>query len=92
MRSAFHDIWNSDGIASEKGLTVTEILDAVHDGEIKSMYILERIRQCLILMLLMRGCVAKLDHLVVQDIFLTETANYADVILPASAWAEKLEP
>jgi len=32
---------------------------------------------------------AKLDHLVVQDIFLTETANYADVILPASAWAEK---
>ncbi len=36
-----------------------------------------------------RDALAKLDHLVVQDIFLTETANYADVILPASAWAEK---
>ena len=31
----------------------------------------------------------KLEHLVVQDIFLTETANFADVILPSSAWAEK---
>ena len=36
-----------------------------------------------------RDALAKLDHLVVQDIFLTETANYADVILPSSAWAEK---
>jgi formate dehydrogenase major subunit len=36
-----------------------------------------------------RDALAKLDHLVVQDIFLTETANYADVILPASAFAEK---
>ena len=32
-----------------------------------------------------RAALTKLDHLVVQDIFLTETANYADVILPASA-------
>ena len=36
-----------------------------------------------------RDALAKLDHLVVQDIFITETANYADVILPASAFAEK---
>ncbi|MEM7491668.1 MAG: molybdopterin dinucleotide binding domain-containing protein, partial [Pseudomonadota bacterium] len=36
-----------------------------------------------------RAALAKLDHLVVQDIFLTETANYADVILPAAAFAEK---
>jgi formate dehydrogenase major subunit len=36
-----------------------------------------------------RDALAKLEHLVVQDIFLTETANYADVILPASAWPEK---
>ena len=37
-----------------------------------------------------RAALAKLDHLVVQDIFLTETANYADVILPAAAWSEKI--
>ncbi|MGB5559424.1 MAG: molybdopterin-dependent oxidoreductase, partial [Paracoccaceae bacterium] len=36
-----------------------------------------------------RDALAKLDHLVVQDIFLTETANYADVVLPSSAWPEK---
>ena len=36
-----------------------------------------------------REALAKLEHLVVQDVFLTETANFADVILPASAWAEK---
>jgi formate dehydrogenase major subunit len=36
-----------------------------------------------------REALAKLDHLVVQDIFLTETAMYADVILPATAWPEK---
>ena len=36
-----------------------------------------------------RGALAHLEHLVVQDIFVTETASYADVILPASAWPEK---
>ena len=90
VRSAFNEIWHSDSIAPEKGLTVTEIMDAIHDGDITSMYVLgenpamsdpdaDHAREAL----------AKLDHLVVQDIFLTETANYADVILPASAWAEK---
>ena len=90
VRSAFTSVWNSGDFSAEKGLTVTEIMDAVHDGDIRGMYILgenpamsdpdvEHARDAL----------AKLDHLVVQDIFLTETANYADVILPASAFAEK---
>jgi len=90
VRSAFTDVWGSGDFSAEKGLTVVEIMDAVHAGDIKGMYILgenpamsdpdvEHARDAL----------AKLDHLVVQDIFLTETANYADVILPASAWSEK---
>ncbi|WP_299774153.1 formate dehydrogenase subunit alpha [uncultured Tateyamaria sp.] len=90
VRSAFTDVWGSGDFSNEKGLTVTEIMDAVHADEIKAMYILgenpamsdpdvEHARDAL----------AKLDHLVVQDIFITETANYADVILPASAFAEK---
>ncbi|MCG6901999.1 MAG: molybdopterin-dependent oxidoreductase, partial [Rhodobacter sp.] len=90
VRSAFTDVWGSGDFSNEKGLTVVEIMDAVHAGDIKAMYVLgenpamsdpdvEHARDAL----------AKLDHLVVQDIFLTETANYADVILPASAWAEK---
>jgi formate dehydrogenase major subunit len=90
VRSAFTEVWGSEDFSNEKGLTVVEIMDAVHAGQIKGMYILgenpamsdpdvEHARDAL----------AMLDHLVVQDIFLTETANYADVILPASAWPEK---
>jgi formate dehydrogenase major subunit len=90
VRSAFTEVWQSGDFSNEKGLTVTEIMDAVHGGDIRAMYILgenpamsdpdvEHARDAL----------AKLDHLVVQDIFLTETANYADVILPASALYEK---
>lgn len=90
VRSLFQSIWNTEGWNPEKGLTVVEIMDATHEGKIRGMYILgenpamsdpdvEHARDAL----------ALLDCLVVQDIFLTETANYADVILPASAWAEK---
>jgi formate dehydrogenase major subunit len=90
VRSAFQEVWQEGQIDPNRGLTVTEILDAVHAGDIHGMYILgenpamsdpdvEHARDAL----------AKLRHLVVQDIFLTETANFADVILPASAFAEK---
>jgi formate dehydrogenase major subunit len=98
VRARFAEVWARDlagdainePLLAEKGLTVTEIMDAVHDGDIHGMYILgenpamsdpdvEHARDAL----------AKLSHLIVQDIFITETANYADVILPASAFAEK---
>ncbi len=90
VRKAFTDVWGTGDFSGEKGLTVVEIMDAIHAGDIKGMYILgenpamsdpdvEHARDAL----------AKLDHLVVQDIFLTETANYADVVLPSSAWPEK---
>ena len=90
VRSAFNDVWGSGDFSNEKGLTVTEIMDAVHTDDIKAMYILGEtpamsdpdVDHA-------RAALAKLDHLVVQDIFITETANYADVILPASAFAEK---
>ena len=72
------------------GLTVTEIMDAAHAGVIRGMYIMgenpamsdpnvEHAREAM----------AELEHLVVQDIFFTETASYADVVLPASAFPEK---
>ncbi|MBT8408848.1 MAG: formate dehydrogenase subunit alpha [Alphaproteobacteria bacterium] len=90
VRSAFAEVWGSGDFSAEPGLTVTEILSAVHAGDIRGMYILgenpamsdpdaEHARAGL----------AKLDHLVVQDLFITETASFADVILPASAFAEK---
>ncbi|WP_347312302.1 formate dehydrogenase subunit alpha [Defluviimonas sp. SAOS-178_SWC] len=90
IRGHFNKIWGSDDFSNEKGLTVTEILDAVHAGQIKGMYILgENPAMSDPDLNHAREALAMLDHLVVQDIFLTETANYADVILPAAAFYEK---
>jgi formate dehydrogenase major subunit len=90
VRSSFTEVWNSVDFSNEKGLTVTEIMDAVHDGNIHGMYILgENPAMSAPDVEHARDALAKLQHLVVQDIFITETANYADVILPASAFAEK---
>jgi formate dehydrogenase major subunit len=62
----------------------------VHDGDIRGMYILgENPAMSDPDVDHARAALAKLSHLVVQDIFITETANFADVILPASAFAEK---
>ncbi|MEM9715812.1 MAG: formate dehydrogenase subunit alpha [Pseudomonadota bacterium] len=88
--SAFAGAWGPGSFSNEKGLTVVEIMDAIHDDQIKAMYILgENPAMSDPDVDHARAALAKLDHLVVQDIFLTETANYADVILPASAFAEK---
>ena len=90
VRSAFTEVWGSGDFSAKKGLTVTEILDAVHAGTVKSMYILgENPAMSDPDLTHAREALAKLEHLVVQDIFLTETANYADVILPAAAFYEK---
>ncbi|MBM2575030.1 formate dehydrogenase subunit alpha [Jannaschia sp. Os4] len=90
VRAAFTGVWGSEDFSDEKGLTVTEIMDAVHAGDIRAMYILgENPAMSDPDVDNARAALAALDHLVVQDIFLTETANYADVILPASALYEK---
>ncbi|WP_298429531.1 formate dehydrogenase subunit alpha [uncultured Jannaschia sp.] len=89
VRAKYAGLWGDEPLA-EKGLTVTEILGAVHAGEIRAMYILgENPAMSDPDVDHARAALAALDCLVVQDIFLTETANYADVILPASAFAEK---
>ncbi|PQO22314.1 formate dehydrogenase subunit alpha [Rhodobacteraceae bacterium WD3A24] len=90
MRATFAGIWGSGDFSAQKGLTVTEILDAVHSRDIRGMYILgENPAMSDPDVAHAREALASLEHLVVQDIFLTETANYADVILPASAFYEK---
>ena len=89
IRAKYETKWGVS-LPPKKGKTVVEIMNAVHADEIKGMYIegenpamsdpdLNHARQAL----------AHLEHLVVQDLFLTETAVYADVILPASGWPEK---
>jgi formate dehydrogenase major subunit len=89
IRAQFESFWGTR-LDPKRGLTVVEIMGAVLAGQIRGMYIMgenpamsdpdaNHAREAL----------AKLDHLVVQDIFLTETAYHADVVLPASAWPEK---
>ncbi len=89
VRARFEALWGTP-LDPKPGLTVVEIMHAIHAGTIAGMYImgenpamsdpnLNHARQAL----------AELEHLVVQDIFFTETAGFADVILPASAFPEK---
>jgi len=90
IRKAFTDVWGTEDFSNEKGLTVTEIVDQVYAENIKGMYIQgENPAMSDPDVDHARDAFAKLELLVVQDIFLTETANFADVILPASALYEK---
>jgi formate dehydrogenase major subunit len=89
VRARFEKLW---GVAldPQPGLTVVEILDAANRGEIKGMYILgENPAMSDPDLAHARAGLAALEHLVVQDLFLTETALLADVVLPASSFAEK---
>ena len=88
-KNFFEKFWNTK-LDEKKGLTVVEIMDAIHKNEIRGMYILgENPAMSDPDLNHARHALQKLEHLIVQDIFLTETATYADVILPASAWPEK---
>ncbi len=89
VRAKFEAAWNTP-LDGTPGLTVVEIMHAIKAGQIRGMYIMgenpamsdpdaNHARESL----------AALEHLVVQDIFLTETCYLADVILPASAFPEK---
>jgi formate dehydrogenase major subunit len=92
VRASFEKAWQlpAGTLDDQVGLTVVEVMHAAKKGVIKGMYVqgenpamsdpdANHAREAL----------AALDHLVVQDIFLTETAYLADVILPASAFPEK---
>ena len=90
IRGTYENFWGQT-LDPKTGLTVVEIIDAIHDDVIKGMYVMgENPAMSDPDQAHARGALAKLEHLVVQDIFLTETAWHADVVLPASVHAEKL--
>jgi formate dehydrogenase major subunit len=89
IRDKYEQAWGIK-LDPKRGLTVVEIMDAVHADVIKGMYIMgENPAMSDPDLNHAREALAHLEHLVVQDLFLTETAAYADVVLPASAWPEK---
>jgi formate dehydrogenase major subunit len=90
VKARFEHAWGATDLDPKRGLTVTEIIGSALKGGVRGMYMLgenpflsdpniNKVRKAL----------AALDFLVVQDIFLTETAEFADVILPASSYLEK---
>jgi len=88
-RRRYEDFWGME-LDPKRGLTVVEIMHAIHAGQIRAMYILgENPAMSDPDQAHARAALAKLEHLVVQDIFLTETAWQADVVLPASAHPEQ---
>jgi formate dehydrogenase major subunit len=89
-KKKFEGLWNATDLSVKPGLTLVEMMNAAHSGDIKAMYIMgenpvmsdpnqKHVIEAL----------ENLELLVVQDIFLTETAQYADVVLPACAFLEK---
>ena len=89
VRTEFERQWGTS-LDAEQGLTVVEITEAAYEGRIKGMYVMgENPAMSDPDQHHARAALAKLDHLVVQDLFLTETAAFADVVLPASAFPEK---
>lgn len=85
----FQKLWNAS-LDAAPGLTTVEMVHAAYDGKVRGMYIEgENPAMSDPNQNHAREAFARLEHLVVQDIFLTETAGFADVILPASAFSEK---
>jgi formate dehydrogenase major subunit len=89
-RARFEQAWGVKGLPAAPGMTLTDMVPGILDGKVKSIYIvgenpmlsdpnLAHIEEAL----------KQLDFLVVQDIFLTETARMADVVLPGVSFAEK---
>jgi formate dehydrogenase alpha subunit len=90
VREKLAEAWRTNGLAESPGLTATEMMDRAHKGEMKALYIIgENPMVSDPNLNHTQKCLQNLDFLVVQDIFMTETAQMAHVILPSASFAEK---
>ncbi|KPK37848.1 MAG: formate dehydrogenase [Phycisphaerae bacterium SG8_4] len=89
IHAKFEKAWNAK-LSAKTGLTVVEMFHAIEDGSVRALYLmgenpalsdpnLNRTRKAL----------EKVEFLIAQDVFLSESAQYADVVLPAFSFAEK---
>jgi formate dehydrogenase major subunit len=89
-RKTLENKWDITGLSSKVGLTATEMVPAAHDGKIKAFYIMGE--NPLVSdpdLAHAKKSFDNLDFIVVQDLFMTETAQAADVVLPSRCFAEK---
>ena len=90
VRERFGHAWGVEKLPDRPGLTATEMMGKAFTGDLKAMYVIGEnpmlsdpdLNHA-------KKAVGNLEFLVVQDIFLTETGREADVVLPATAFAEK---
>jgi len=86
----FSSAWGVESLPLGPGLTATQMMEAAASGEVKAMYIVgEDPANSDPCSRNVQRSLNNLDFLVVQDIFMTDTAKMADLVLPAAAWAEK---
>ncbi len=89
VRAKFEKAWGVS-LPAKPGLTVVEIMNAAAKGDIKGLYVMgENLMLSDPDLTHVEEALQKLDILVVQDIFLSETAKFADVVLPSACFAEK---
>ena len=89
-RQKMEQAWGVDELPDQPGMKVTHMIPAAHDGKLKAFYVIGEnplvsdpdLNHC-------EKSIRNLDFLVVQDIFMTETARLADVVLPSACYAEK---
>ena len=88
-RAKFAKAWGVPSLPGEKGISLTEIPHKIHEGKLKAFYIFgEDPMQTEPDLSALREEFAKLELIIVQDIFMTKTAMVADVIFPATSWGE----
>ena len=90
IKAKFEAAWGVEGLSDTIGLTVVELINGAAEGDVRALYVmaedpmtsdpdLNHVRHAL----------QSLDFLVVQDLFMSETAKFADVVLPGACFAEK---
>jgi formate dehydrogenase major subunit len=90
IRAKFEKAWGAAKLPAKPGLTIVEVMEAAHKGDIKALYVMgENPMLSDPDLAHVEASLKKLDLLIVQDIFLTETAALADVVLPSACFAEK---
>jgi len=88
-RGRFANAWNVPSLPDQIGLSITDVPHKVEEGKLKAFYIFgEDPAQTEPDLNLVRKAFEALELIIVQDIFMTKTAMFADVILPATSWGE----
>ena len=90
MKAKFEEAWGVEGLSDQNGLTVVGMVDGACKGDIRALYVMgENPMLSDPDVTHVKHCLEEVEFLVVQDIFMSETAELADVVLPAASFAEK---